>query len=66
MRRAGRPCRIRRATRTRRIDRFGSAHTIGFHASFCDGTVRMLKYDIDLAVFSYLGNRKDGEVFDDF
>jgi len=46
-------------------ERFGSAHPVGFHAVFCDGSVRLLSFSIDLKIFSYLGNRKDLEEFDD-
>lgn len=39
---------------------FGSAHPGGFHASFCDGSVRLIGYGIDQQIHSRLGNRKDG------
>ena len=39
---------------------FGSAHSVGFHMSFCDGSVRRLAFDIDPAVHKSLGNRNDG------
>ena len=45
--------------------RFGSAHTVGFHAVFCDGSAKNLSFQIDLKIFSYLGNRRDEAVFDD-
>jgi prepilin-type N-terminal cleavage/methylation domain-containing protein/prepilin-type processing-associated H-X9-DG protein len=45
--------------------RFGSAHSVGFNAVFCDGSVKLLSYSINQAIFSYLGNRKDGQEFDD-
>ena len=31
---------------------------------FCDGSVRSVSYDIDQNTHFWLGNRKDGEVFD--
>ncbi|NLF07575.1 MAG: DUF1559 domain-containing protein [Pirellulaceae bacterium] len=43
---------------------FGSAHANGFHVAFCDGSVTMLNYSIDLEIFRCLGNRKDGRVID--
>lgn len=45
--------------------RFGSAHTAGFYILMCDGSVHMVRYSIDLNVFSYLGNRKDQATYDD-
>jgi hypothetical protein len=44
--------------------RFGSAHSSGFHVVLCDGSVQTVRYSIDLVVFSYLGNRKDQRPFD--
>jgi prepilin-type N-terminal cleavage/methylation domain-containing protein len=43
---------------------FGSAHVSGFHMMFCDGSVRHISYDIELATHRGLGNRKDGIVVD--
>ena len=39
--------------------RFGSAHTSGFNAVFCDGSVRDLSYDIDLREYEMLAVRAD-------
>jgi prepilin-type N-terminal cleavage/methylation domain-containing protein len=42
--------------------RFGSPHWAGCYFVFCDGSVRMLNYNIDAGTYSCLGNRKDGRV----
>jgi len=47
--------------------RFGSAHPVGTHFVFCDGSVHRLNYAMDSKVYSQLGNRKDdlpGDIFD--
>ena len=41
--------------------RFGSAHPSTWQASFCDGTVRCISFEIDPELHRKLGNRKDGE-----
>jgi prepilin-type N-terminal cleavage/methylation domain-containing protein/prepilin-type processing-associated H-X9-DG protein len=41
--------------------RFGSSHTGGFNATFCDGSVHFIHYSIDPTVFRYLGNKSDGQ-----
>jgi hypothetical protein len=42
--------------------RFGSAHTAGFMAVFCDGSVRMIPYNIDLTTYTRIAGRADGQV----
>jgi prepilin-type N-terminal cleavage/methylation domain-containing protein len=38
---------------------FGSAHPASWNASFCDGSVHSISYDIDQVLHSYLANRRD-------
>src|SRR5262245_54550009 len=42
--------------------RFGSSHKSRFNAVFADGSVRPISYSINEVVFSYLGNKSDGQV----
>jgi prepilin-type N-terminal cleavage/methylation domain-containing protein len=42
------------------LGRFGSAHVAGWNASFCDGSVRTISYEIDWHIHRDLGNRMDG------
>jgi prepilin-type N-terminal cleavage/methylation domain-containing protein len=42
--------------------RFGAAHTAGINASFGDGRVTLMTYDVDPRVFALLGDRRDGQV----
>jgi prepilin-type N-terminal cleavage/methylation domain-containing protein len=39
---------------------FGSAHSAGFNAVLCDGSVRTIKYSIAMPIHERLGNRNDG------
>jgi prepilin-type processing-associated H-X9-DG protein len=43
------------------LERFGSSHTGGFNVLLADGSVRLVSYGIDKTVFSYLGNKGDGQ-----
>lgn len=38
---------------------FGSAHPGGFYAVFCDGSVRIINYGIDISTYRLLGHRID-------
>ena len=38
---------------------FGSAHPAGWHVSFCDGSVRLLSYMIDIKTHQHLAARND-------
>jgi prepilin-type N-terminal cleavage/methylation domain-containing protein/prepilin-type processing-associated H-X9-DG protein len=44
--------------------RFGSSHPGRFNVAFADGSVHSLSYSIDPTVFSYLGNKSDGQAID--
>ena len=46
------------------ITNFGSAHPTGWQAVFCDGSVHMLDYSMDLTIHRCLANRCDGQAFD--
>jgi prepilin-type N-terminal cleavage/methylation domain-containing protein len=40
---------------------FGSAHGAGFQVALCDGSVRLIVYQVDHDVHGRLGNRHDGQ-----
>lgn len=46
-------------------DSFGSAHPSGLNFLFCDGSVRLVRYEIDATLHQRLGNRADGKIIDD-
>jgi prepilin-type N-terminal cleavage/methylation domain-containing protein len=48
---------------TRREDegRLGSAHSGGWHAAMCDGSVHFISYDLEAVIHRRLGNRADGQ-----
>ena len=37
---------------------------VGFHVAFCDGSVQMIGYTIDIEIHRRLANRKDGQTID--
>ena len=43
---------------------FGSPHFVGFNMAFCDGSVKMVSYSIDIKTHVRLANRHDGQVID--
>ena len=38
---------------------FGSAHAVGFHMAYCDGSVHFIDYDVDDRIWVKLGSRND-------
>lgn len=44
------------------FDMFGSAHPGGFQVVFCDGSVHMIPYNVDVTNFRNLADRADGSV----
>jgi prepilin-type N-terminal cleavage/methylation domain-containing protein len=42
---------------------FGSPHSTTWNAAYCDGSIHSISYDIEPLVHSYLGNRRDRQVF---
>jgi prepilin-type N-terminal cleavage/methylation domain-containing protein len=44
---------------------FGSIHSHSCNYIFCDGSMRVISYSVDPAVFLNLGNRSDGQIGDD-
>src|SRR5262249_34549636 len=50
---------------TNTISDFGSSHVNGFNAVFADGSVKSIRYTINLTTFKYLCNIADGKVIND-
>jgi prepilin-type N-terminal cleavage/methylation domain-containing protein len=46
-------------------DLFGSSHVGLFHAVFADGSVHSIPYSIDPLIFSFLGDKNDGQAIPD-
>jgi choice-of-anchor C domain-containing protein len=44
--------------------RFGAEHSTGFNTLFADGSVHLIRFSVDLANFSNLVHRKDGQAID--
>jgi prepilin-type processing-associated H-X9-DG protein len=44
--------------------RFGSAHPTIMNAGFADGSVRAIRYNVELQLFNRLAHRHDGEMVD--
>ena len=42
---------------------FGSAHPGGFNSVFCDGSVRSIKYEVDLTTFELASRRNDDKKY---
>ena len=38
---------------------FGSAHAVGFHMAYCDGSVHFIEYKVDARIWIVLGGRND-------
>jgi prepilin-type N-terminal cleavage/methylation domain-containing protein/prepilin-type processing-associated H-X9-DG protein len=43
---------------------YGSAHSSGFNVVFCDGSVHVIDYFIDLTVFKHVCSRNDNQTID--
>ena len=43
-------------------DIFGSAHSAGFHAAWCDGHVSNVSYSVSLPVHQFSADRDDGQI----
>ena len=60
------PTRDLKATNTTSCTIFGSAHSQGFQMVFCDGSVKLLNFKIDLLTYQSLGVRNDGTVSENY
>jgi prepilin-type processing-associated H-X9-DG protein len=45
---------------------YGSAHPGGFNVVLCDGSIRLISYQIEKVTFAGLGNKSDGMQLGDF
>jgi prepilin-type processing-associated H-X9-DG protein len=45
---------------------FGSAHPAGVNFVYCDGSVRLISFQINTTTYSNLGCRKDGNVIESY
>jgi prepilin-type N-terminal cleavage/methylation domain-containing protein len=43
-------------------ERLGSAHPVGMNSVFADGSVKFIRYDIDVTTYRALGTRNGGEI----
>jgi len=55
-----------KGTNTTTCNIFGSAHSQGFQMVFCDGSVKLLNFKIDLPTYQSLGVRNDGTYSENF
>jgi prepilin-type N-terminal cleavage/methylation domain-containing protein len=46
--------------------RFGSSHSSGFQAVFCDGSVKLISFSVDPTTFLRLGLRNDGQTLGNY
>ena len=54
-----------RGTQIPFMSAFGSSHPGAFNAAFCDGSVRPIRYSVELEVFEHISARNDREIYDD-
>ena len=45
---------------------FGSPHSQGAHFVFCDGSVKLIPYNVDFPTYQSLAVRNDGTVSENF
>ena len=48
----------------RRGSLFGGAHPGGMQSAFCDGSVRVIAWSIENAVFARVTDRRDGQTYE--
>jgi prepilin-type processing-associated H-X9-DG protein len=54
---------VAHASNSERHGTFGSAHAGGFNSVLCDGSVRSIKYEVDLATFELVSRRNDDKKY---